>query len=289
MGLDKLNYRFTIATDLKLCNILLGLMTHSSLHPCCWCDIDMHNLHKKGKQRTFASLVELFFDFYNAKADRSKAKDYGNVIHTPIIEDDSVDMSTPVIYKVPPPELHLLSGPTLHLYDSLDKLWPRVIAWLQSINIKKTDFQGGAFEGNDCRKMLKKVDELESRCPEKFSGYVDAFRKFDKVVESCYGTKLATDYKEKIKKFKSAYLALKISVTPKVHAIFYHIEEFCDYSGTGLGPNSEQTSESLHHEWKKTWKDYNVRDTSNSKYGENLLKAVRKFNSSIFCILYQRS
>ena len=35
IGLHQLSYNFTIATDLKLCNILLGLMTHSSMHPCC--------------------------------------------------------------------------------------------------------------------------------------------------------------------------------------------------------------------------------------------------------------
>jgi hypothetical protein len=43
--------QFTIATDLKLCNILLGLMSHSCMHPCCWCDIDRHHLQNPGKTR----------------------------------------------------------------------------------------------------------------------------------------------------------------------------------------------------------------------------------------------
>jgi hypothetical protein len=30
--------RLTIASDLKLINIILGLMSHGSLHPCCYCD-----------------------------------------------------------------------------------------------------------------------------------------------------------------------------------------------------------------------------------------------------------
>ena len=38
--LDSLTRAYTIATDLKLCNVLLGLMSHSSSHPCCWCDIN---------------------------------------------------------------------------------------------------------------------------------------------------------------------------------------------------------------------------------------------------------
>ena len=39
-GIEKISRPFTIATDLKLANILLGLMSHSSQHPCCWCDIN---------------------------------------------------------------------------------------------------------------------------------------------------------------------------------------------------------------------------------------------------------
>ena len=37
-GIDKITRGYTIATDPKLCNILLGMMSHSSSHPCCWCD-----------------------------------------------------------------------------------------------------------------------------------------------------------------------------------------------------------------------------------------------------------
>ena len=40
--------RYTIATDLKLCNILLGIMSHASCHPRCWCDIHKDNLNRKG-------------------------------------------------------------------------------------------------------------------------------------------------------------------------------------------------------------------------------------------------
>ena len=78
-------------------NFTVGLMNHSSMHPCCWCDIDKYHLHKKGNQRTFASLYELFWNYFDAKA--KKAKDYGNVIHLPTI--DIEDENMPVIHKVP--------------------------------------------------------------------------------------------------------------------------------------------------------------------------------------------
>ena len=58
-GLDKIHRNYTIGSDLKLCNILLGLMSHSSSHPCCWCDIGKYDLNNKGTPRTIKSLFDL--------------------------------------------------------------------------------------------------------------------------------------------------------------------------------------------------------------------------------------
>ena len=277
-GIDQLKYDFTMATDLKLCNILLGLQNHSSMHPCCWCNIDKYNLDKKGKQRTFDSLCSLFYDFFYSKKGKDHAKEFGNVIHPPLIDVD--DKDTPVIHKVPPPELHLLLGPTNHLYNELSKVWSGCEALLQSIHVKKTEYHGGCFEGNDCRKILIKVDNLEERCPPEFHQFTKTFRLLDEVVKSCYGNELGSNYHTKINMFTEAYMKLGISITPKVHAVMFHVQEFCDFTGMGLGPWSEQTVESLHHEFKKNcWENFYVKDTDNPAYPEHLLSAVKSFNS----------
>ena len=49
IGIHVLQKKYTIATGLKLCNVLLGMMSHSSCHPCVWCDITKCNFSKKGK------------------------------------------------------------------------------------------------------------------------------------------------------------------------------------------------------------------------------------------------
>ena len=46
--------------------------------------------------------------------------------------------------------------------------------------------------------------------------YIAVFRAFNKVVESCFGMQLATDYKKCISNFSFLYRELGISVTPKV-------------------------------------------------------------------------
>ena len=277
VGLTSLERSFSIATDLKLCNILLGLMSHSSSHPCCWCDVDKDNLYKRGTQRTLASLEDLFWKYFCAGSKKDKAKDFGNVIHLPIMEN--VDTSMPVLDIVPPPELHLMLGPVNHMYDELNKVWLKSEDWLKSCYVKKSDYHGGKFEGNECRKLLKNIDSLENLCPEINKNFVAAFSDFNDVVSSCYGSDLKSNYKRTIAKFRASFLKLNISVTPKVHAVFYHIEEFCALKGMGLGPFSEQTSESIHHEFTKLWENYLIKDLSHPLYAEHLLHAVQMFNS----------
>lgn len=50
---------WTVATDLKLANILIGLMTHASSHPCTWCTALKGLLNQCGKYRTFGDCQKL--------------------------------------------------------------------------------------------------------------------------------------------------------------------------------------------------------------------------------------
>ena len=57
LGLQKLDCKFTNETNLKLCNILLGMMSHNSSYPCYWCNIKKEGEpRREGKQRTIANL-----------------------------------------------------------------------------------------------------------------------------------------------------------------------------------------------------------------------------------------
>ena len=77
------------------------MMSHSSSHPCFWCDIKKGKLRRKGKQRATANLNLLFWDYFEAQADKKDAKLYGNVIHPPITSGNLED-STLVIEVIFP-------------------------------------------------------------------------------------------------------------------------------------------------------------------------------------------
>ena len=96
---------------------------------------------------------------------------------------------------------------------------------------------------------------------------------------ACYGYELAVDYVTKIKKFSRAYLDLGINLTPKVHTVMHHVQEFCALTGRGFGPWSEEASESIYHDFKQTWQRFKMNDTDNELYGEHLLKAVLIYSS----------
>ena len=108
---------------------------HSSLHPCCWCNIDKNNVHKKGQQRTIGSLDDLLWTFFDARGTKKPTKKFENAIHPSLVTGNR---ETPIILVVPPLELHLLIGPVNTLYDALNKVWSESESWLSKCNVKKT-------------------------------------------------------------------------------------------------------------------------------------------------------
>ena len=87
------------------------------------------------------------------------------------------------------------------------------------------------FEGKACRDMLKQAhrmldkDVLGDTSPILVQPYVRAYQAMDKLVRHCFVTKLVNqDMVEDLhKEVVISYMGLEISVTPKMHVIFYHL------------------------------------------------------------------
>lgn len=52
-----------------------------------------------------------------------------------------------------------------------------------------------------------------------------------------------------INEFYTNYMDLKINYTPKVHAVFFHVIDFCSKTQKGLSFFSEQAIESVHSDF----------------------------------------
>lgn len=276
IGIDKING--TIAADIKLCNIMAGIMPSSSSFPCTWCTVSKNNLHESSTLRTSKNIIESYTQWLNAGGKKELAKNYMCCISPPIF---NVNKDTPIIEIMNPPELHLLLGIVNLLFNHMYKAFKKIaVAWAKMCNAERQITYGGQgnFNGNDCKKLLDKLDDLRRICPIECLKYVQVLSDFRKVVDGCFGRTLNPEFAKYIDSFKKSYLGLEeVPVTPKVHCVFVHVKEFCQKHNVGLGIFSEQAFESVHHEFKIIWNKHKVRPT-HSEYKKHLLRAVCEFN-----------
>ena len=223
---------------------------------------------------TLASLEQDLHHWMDASGDLKQAKYYGNIVNMAMFSNAP---DTLVLDILPPPELHLLLGPVNTIFGAMEREWPDASKWTTGCHVEKDEYHGGTFNGNACRKLLKNTELLQLTCPMHCLKYVEVFRAFKCVVDTCYGTVLHPDFQVHIQQFRQSFEALEISDTPKIHAVFFHVPQFCLKYACGLGRHSEQASESVHAHFKSVWANYIV-PQSHPEYSARLLRAVKDFN-----------
>lgn len=274
IGINK--FEGSVATDLKLANILIGIMGHSSIHPCTWCIAEKSNLHERAELRTIGNISDSFAAWQAAKSKQKDAKQYNNCIHLPVFAGDSNKL---ILDIIPPPELHLLLGVVNTIFNHmLQDFNQETLDWAKSCLVERNVTHGGSsFNINLCKKLFEKIYVLRSKCPIACLKYVKALEDFHLVVKACFSQTLQPNFKECIANFRKSYSDLEISITPKVHAVFFHVEDFCVKNKQALGFFSEQAMESVHFDFNSVWSKYMVH-VQNPQYMNSLLNAVCEFN-----------
>ena len=222
--------KFKIAADQKLINILCGLQGHSSTYPCPWC-IGKSPWTEKASLRTVGMLKNDSRKFKESGSNLKNAKQFFNVVNTPLIIGEDDDL---VIDLIPPPELHLLLRPFNYIWNNLSDKWKELVEvgsdpamdFAKKMNLVRSAYHGGDFEGNQCKGFLKCLDKLKVILPPALSPFLYCLEKFSLLVSGCYGKKLSPSYKDIIQDFSSSFGALGISETPSIHAVKVHIQDF---------------------------------------------------------------
>lgn len=163
---------------------------------------------------------------------KKNAKNFNNCVHPPLFD---IDEEKTFLEIIPPPELHLMLGVVNTLFSHMSKEFEKEsLDWAKACHVQRDVTHGSSgFNGNSCKKLLDNVDILRAQSNLGLLKYVKAFDDFKKVVTACFGKKLYEEYKNCINAFKISYLDLKISVTPKVHAVFFHVVQFCEKKTNG--------------------------------------------------------
>ena len=140
--LDKVN--FVVSCVMKLANILCGLQSHASTHPCSWCNTESKHLSQSGSLRTLGSLVACYQEFAKSGGDIKKARSFGNVVHEPLLSGSENKL---ILELIPPMELHLLLGVVNHMYKAMTEVWPNVAKWPQLSTFNKNHTMVGSLQG----------------------------------------------------------------------------------------------------------------------------------------------
>ena len=134
--LDKLNLEpgsFLLCADLKVINIALNLMSHSSRHPCPYYNwVKGSSATEPDEARTFEG-IRLNFETWvrETGGDRDKLKEYFNCQGPPLPIFPSVGLVSDFI---PLSELHIMMGVTNKLVDCLIKVNIREYITLPVLN-----------------------------------------------------------------------------------------------------------------------------------------------------------
>lgn len=230
-----------------------------------------------GENRTISGCLKNFECWGKSGSKKKDTKRFKSCIHQPIFQDSENEI---ILYKLPPPELHLMLGAVNSITNNmLQEVESTANDFFRKCNVHREVRRGcTGFDGNSCRNILKKIDELRKSPDIRCLKYVRVLKDLDNVVKDCFGKELKPSYKASISQFKKSYLDLDISVTPKIHAIFFHVPKFCETMNVGLGVYSEQAFESVHHDFNVTWAKYKVK-LSHPNYDVRLLQSIVEYDS----------
>lgn len=290
LGIEKID--FVIATDYKLCNILLGLSPHGAKHRCPYCIAtytDFSNPRRqKCKLRTLGDIRHWHRKFKNhceekyphdPSLGKKDVKHFYNCLEEPLfnLPDDTYIWDILPLF-----ELHLRLGIINDLVRLLNDRWSKCTTdkdpfwkFCDENGIKKSTYRGNALEGPQTLILLEKLDLLAQKIPRRVKGseFISALKSFRTLYFSCFQMSLHDNWQDHLRDFRLDIEKLKWTTgSTKLHIVLDHLTEFVLTKGP-LGPFNEQASEAVHHDWKSTWDDY-------KKYpgDDNLLLAVARYN-----------
>ena len=128
--------------------------------------------------------------------------------------------------------------------------------------------------------MLKRTDILDEILQPEHYAYLRAFKCFDVVVLATFGYELDQGYHTYIAEFEQAWRDTGLSVTTKLHLVFEHLSEACDFYGCGMALLNESAAESVHADFHRHYQGYIVKDLNSEIYQRRLLHAVKTYNAN---------
>ena len=303
--LDKLKvhlikYHHKFVSDLKLGNIVLGLMECGSRHGCpnCKRKKNKDGVWQKGDPRDLENLASDHTMWEENSGRKNELKEFFNVQHSPLLQTPAAKLlendfsNTSTLSLLPIPGLHVIKlGPVNALWKGLAKhcLAQEIdlTAFEILIGVTKTDRQKKEFQGPECNLVLSKLDLLRDFLPQHLHTFVNALEQIKDIYRMAHATTVEIDHREKIELFRNTWLTLMRdhgqTMPLKIHIILDHLSDYFEMEGKTLRNTNDQFIEACHSKVRKFFDNhpnFNHKDKSTDKYGNAILTAIVHFNSN---------
>jgi hypothetical protein len=219
------NYQISMTMDLKAACLVFGIM--SGRHSCLWCTWDERdNLDDCGKWELRGDVQHMrMYDKWIANGGiQTQCKDYKGVQSPSVFNETSLAVVNNM-HILNPPELHLMLGCDQKLYDTVLKSMSESDilehkAALLKCGIRRSDYHGNAFEGNQMRQVLKRLGDL------RLNEFCSAYTTMVRLVEGVFGVAIDPEFETIVWEFEEAWRMGGLSCTTKMHVVCRHVIPF---------------------------------------------------------------
>ena len=259
--INELSKKYKIVGDLKVYNMLLGMQSSGSLHPCAYgyCykvdekgqKTNQKGQWVKGEDRTLEGNAEEAKAFAETTQKRELLQYFFNCEFQPVIVAQE---STRVLDILTIPVLHtVLLGPFNTLWETLRDHFPKESNEVELRFGMKGAGAGGDFNGKTVKEIVhneSKLAHLERILPENAKIFVECLRGIAAVHNLVRFQTLDPAFENIIGEFVTKWKALEdlfgIGCTLKIHIIGTHLLDVLRETGKTLHDESDEVVEQAH-------------------------------------------
>ena len=292
--------QFKLTGDFSFFMPCFGLKGCSSANPCPVCDQGRSKVggikarwveEEEVSLRSFGSLHHNFTRWVmeGSKTSAPKTRKWKSVTAEVLVKGQGDTDELLILDKIIP-------GP-LHLYLSINEVinfcenhdWKEIKAVLKTVaGVEVHEYMGkaGNYEGPSIRKVFRKLSILKEHMQSSPKVlYYNVLVAFKEVAESVFSTRLHPMWRKHLSTLKSALETLSssqgIPLTPKLHVLVMHVEQWIESNGRSLGKEGESSGEALHHTWKRMLDNQGEVKVKESEWDVKVITAtLLRFNAT---------
>lgn len=285
--LEEFGVSLIFTGDLKFIQLAMGIMTGHARHPCPFC-----NWRMTGPQRDPVDAVcherDVAADLDNFKKLGSSREHsqrcHGQQAH-PCLPARLLQRPT---HRISPCTLHIALG----LVNALDKSMSAkaseedMAAWYSAAHVTKNVYQGGTFEGNECRRLVRAACKTEWPESHPLAPYRPLFVALENLYSEVFSARVnlteddilsvATIIQEFLDLWTSLSSQLLLSTPLKLHVLSVHVLQFCVQHRCTPAAFGEQDGEMSHRRFR------GLLDTYRPMGSRALFHTTKVFNSARF-------